>query len=47
MEIEEEELVLLTDNFISSICQDIHNRILKVKTFQGQNPETMLPAGPE
>jgi hypothetical protein len=34
MEIEEEGLVLLTHNFISSVCQDIHNRILKVKTFQ-------------
>jgi hypothetical protein len=31
MEIEEEEMVPLTDNFISSVCQDIHNRFPKVK----------------
>ncbi len=31
METEEEELVSLTDDFISSVCQDIHNRFPKVK----------------
>jgi hypothetical protein len=31
MEIEEEELVPLTDDFIFSVCQDIHNRYPKVK----------------
>jgi hypothetical protein len=31
METEQDELVPLTDDFISSICQDIHNRFLKVK----------------
>ncbi len=31
MEIEEEELVPLTDDFISSVCRDIHNRFPKVK----------------
>ena len=31
MEIEEEELVPLTDDFISSVCQDIHDRFPKVK----------------
>jgi hypothetical protein len=31
METEEEELVPLTDDFISSECQDIHNRFPKVK----------------
>ncbi len=31
MEIEDEELVLLTDDFISSVCQNIHNRFPKVK----------------
>jgi hypothetical protein len=31
MEIEEEELIPLTDDFISSVCQDIHNRFSKVK----------------
>jgi hypothetical protein len=31
MEIEEEELVPPTDDFISSVCQDIHNRFPKVK----------------
>jgi hypothetical protein len=31
METEEDELVPLTDNFISSMCQDIHNRFPKVK----------------
>jgi len=31
METEEEELVPLTDDFISSVCQDIHNRFPKVK----------------
>ncbi len=31
MEIEQDELVSLTDDFISSICQDIHNRFPKVK----------------
>jgi hypothetical protein len=31
METEEDELVPLTDNFISSICQDIHNCFPKVK----------------
>jgi hypothetical protein len=35
MEIEEEELIPLTCNFISSVCQDIHNHFPKVKTFQG------------
>jgi superfamily II helicase len=30
-ETEEEELVPLTDDFISSVCQDIHNRFPKVK----------------
>jgi superfamily II helicase len=28
-ETEEDELVPLTDDFISSVCQDIHNRFLK------------------
>jgi hypothetical protein len=41
MEIEEEELISLTDNFISSGCQDIHNRVPKVKAFQTRNSETM------
>jgi len=31
MEIEEEELVPLTDGFISSVCQNIHDRFPKVK----------------
>jgi hypothetical protein len=31
MEIEEEEMVPLTDDFISSVCQDIHNRFPKLK----------------
>ncbi len=31
METEEDELVLLTDEFISSVCQDIHNRFPKVE----------------
>jgi hypothetical protein len=31
IETEEDELVPLTDNFISSICQDIHSRFPKVK----------------
>jgi hypothetical protein len=31
MEIEEEGLVLFTDDFISSVCQDIHNCFPKVK----------------
>jgi hypothetical protein len=31
METEEEELVPLTDDFISSMCQDIHNHFPKVK----------------
>jgi len=31
METEAEELVPLTDDFISSVCQDIHNRFPKVK----------------
>jgi hypothetical protein len=31
MKIEEEELIPLTDNFISSVCQDIHNCFPKVK----------------
>jgi len=31
METEEEELVPLTDDFISSVCQDIHNCFPKVK----------------
>jgi hypothetical protein len=31
MEIEEEELIPLTDDFISSVCQDIHNPFPKVK----------------
>jgi hypothetical protein len=31
MEIEEEELVPLTDDFISTVCQDIHNHFPKVK----------------
>ncbi len=31
MEIEEEELVPLTDDFISLVCQDIHDRFPKVK----------------
>jgi superfamily II helicase len=31
METEEEELVPLMDDFISSVCQDIHNRFPKVK----------------
>ncbi len=31
METKEEELVPLTDDFISSNCQDIHNRFPKVK----------------
>jgi len=35
MEIEEEELIPLTCDFISSVCQDIHNCFPKVKTFQG------------
>jgi hypothetical protein len=32
MGIEEEELIPLTDDFISCICQDIHNRFPKVKS---------------
>jgi len=31
MEIEEEELIPLTDDFISSVCQDIHSCFLKVE----------------
>jgi len=31
MEIEEEETVPLTDDFISSVCQDINNRFPKLK----------------
>jgi hypothetical protein len=31
MEMEPDELVPLTDDFISSVCQDIHNRFPKVK----------------
>jgi len=31
MEVEKEELVPLTDDFISSVCQDIHERFLKMK----------------
>ncbi len=31
METEEDELVPLTDDFISSVCQDIHIRFPKVK----------------
>jgi hypothetical protein len=31
METEQDELVPLTDDFISSVCQDIHNRFPKVK----------------
>jgi hypothetical protein len=31
METEEDELVPLTDDFISSVCQDIFNRFPKVK----------------
>ncbi len=31
METEEEEFVPLTDDFISSVCQDIQNRFPKVK----------------
>jgi hypothetical protein len=31
MEIEEEEMVPLTDDFISSVCQDIHNLFPKLK----------------
>jgi hypothetical protein len=30
MEIEEEELIHLTDDFVSSVCQDIHNCFPKV-----------------
>ncbi len=31
METEQDELVPLMDDFISSLCQDIHNRFPKVK----------------
>jgi hypothetical protein len=31
METEQDKLVPLTDDFISSVCQDIHNRFPKVK----------------
>jgi hypothetical protein len=31
METEQDELVPLTDDFISSVCQDIYNRFPKVK----------------
>jgi hypothetical protein len=31
MEIKEEELVPLTDDFISSVCQDIHDCFPKMK----------------
>jgi hypothetical protein len=31
MEMEEEDLVPVTDDFISSVGQDIHNRVPKVK----------------
>ena len=31
METKTEELIPLTDDFISSVCQDIHNRFPKVK----------------
>jgi hypothetical protein len=33
METEQDELVPITDDFISSVCQDIHNRFPKVKIF--------------
>jgi hypothetical protein len=48
METEEDELVPLTDDFISSVCQDIHNcfpKVMrergKVKIIQGGNQATM------
>ena len=31
MEIEEEEQIPLTDDFISSVCKNIHNHFPKVK----------------
>jgi hypothetical protein len=40
METEEEELVPLTDHFMSSICQDIHNRFPKVKRKRLSSEET-------
>ena len=33
METEEDELVPLTDDFISSVCQDIHSPFPKVKSL--------------
>jgi hypothetical protein len=39
METEEEELVPLTDNFISSVCQNIHNRFPEKKSKNLQVPE--------
>jgi len=34
METEEEEMVPLMDDFISSVCQDIHNHFPKVKRMR-------------
>jgi hypothetical protein len=46
METEQNELVPLTDDFISSVCQDIHNLFPKVKIDQGRNQTAMSPASP-
>jgi len=40
METEQDELVPLMDDFISSLCQDIHNRFPKV-IVQGRNQTAM------
>jgi hypothetical protein len=50
METEQDKLVPLIDDFISSVCQDIHNRFPKVKRFdqidQGRNQTDMSPPCP-
>jgi hypothetical protein len=45
METESDELVQLTDDFISSVCQDIHNRFPKVKIDQGRIKMEMSSPG--
>jgi hypothetical protein len=43
METEEEEMVPLMDDFISSVCQDIHKRFPKVKRKRLSRDEIQRP----
>jgi hypothetical protein len=43
METEEDELVPLTDNFISSVCQDIHSRFPKLERKRLSREEIKRP----